>query len=84
MENKAKIMDLEISQQGSLYHIRIKGMINPLSIDWIDEAKIIDQDNNETLLAVRITDQPALRGIVDQLWNLNLTILSVEKVEQTQ
>lgn len=74
-------MDKETNQTGCLYHIRIKGALNPESFGWIDDAKMMDQQNNETLLAVRIADQPALRGIVDQLWNLNFTILSIKKAE---
>lgn len=76
-------MDKEINKKGCIYHIRIKGALNPESFVWIGDAKMIDQENNETLLAVRIADQPALRGIVDQLWNLNFTILSIKKAEQT-
>jgi hypothetical protein len=76
-----KKMDQETNKKRCLYHIRIKGVLNPESLGWIDDARVIDQDNIETLLAVRIVDQPALRGIMDQLWNLNFTILSVEKAE---
>jgi hypothetical protein len=74
-------MDKETNKTGCLYHIRIKGTLNPESFGWIADARMIDQENNETLLAIRIADQPALRGIMDQLWNLNLTILSVIKAE---
>jgi hypothetical protein len=74
-------MDPKTSKKGCLYHIRLKGVLNLESFGWVDDARIIVQENNETLLAVRIVDQPALRGIMDQLWNLNLTILSVEKEE---
>jgi hypothetical protein len=77
-------MDKEINKKGCIYHIRIKGALNPESFVWIDDVRIIDQAHNETLLSVRIVDQSALRGVVDQLWNLNLTILSVEKAEQTK
>jgi hypothetical protein len=74
-------MDKDTNEKGCLYHIRIKGVLNPESFRWIDDARIIVQDNNETLLAIRIVDQPALRGIMDQLWNLNFIVLSVEKAE---
>ena len=77
-------MDKEINKKGCLYHIKIKGALNPESFVWIDDVRIIDQANNETLIGVRIADQSALRGIVDQLWNLNFTILAVEKAEQTK
>jgi len=77
-------MDKKINKKGYLYQIRIKGALNSESFAWIDDVRVIDQAHNETLLGVRIADQSALRGIVDQLWNLNFTILSVEKAEQTK
>ena len=74
-------MENEPNKKGCIYHIRIRGVLNPELIGWEDEARVIEQENNETLLAVRIADQSALRGIMDQLWNLNFNILSVETRE---
>jgi hypothetical protein len=33
-----------------------------------------------TVLTGVVADQPRLRGILDRMWNLNLTVLSVERI----
>lgn len=67
---------------GSIYHIRIKGILNPASFRWMEDTSIIYHDDNETLIAINVTDQSALRGILNQFWNFNFTILSVEKSDE--
>ncbi len=66
---------------GITYHIRLKGAIRPSVTDWLGEVTITTLENSETLLVARFPDQPALRGFLEQLWNLNFTILSVDPVE---
>ena len=64
---------------GSTYQIRIKGAL-PLSLtDWFGDIKILPQENGELLLVGQFLDQPALRGFLENLWNLNITIVSVER-----
>ena len=74
-------MELNYSSQPSTYHIRVKEMLDCQFADWLGEMAIRPQENGETLLVVSFPDQPALRGFLDQLWNLNITILSVERIE---
>jgi hypothetical protein len=64
----------------TIYQIRIKGIVNRSIAGLIDDMILLPQENNDTLLVGTFIDQPALRGLLDQLWNLNLTILSVERV----
>lgn len=66
-----------------VYHIRLKGNLNPALTAWFENITIIPQDNNETLLVGQFADQAALRGFLDQLWNLNFTLLSVERIKST-
>ena len=49
--------------------------------DWLNNLTILPQVNGETLLIGTFTDQPALRGFLDQLWNLNVTVITVERIE---
>ena len=49
--------------------------------DWLGDVVIVPQENGETLLIGRFADQSALRGFLDQLWNLNFTVLSVVDLE---
>lgn len=69
------------SNQGNVYHIRLKGILKHPVVDWLGDIKISPQKNGETLLTGWFPDQPALRGILDQLWDLNFTVLSVYRVE---
>jgi hypothetical protein len=74
-------MELNNSNQPNTYHIRVKEMLDLQFADWLGEMAIHPQENGQTLLVVSFPDQPALRGFLDQLWNLNITILSVERIE---
>ena len=69
------------SNQGITYRIRIKETLDKPGLDWFNEIDISPAENGETLLVARFQDQPALRGFLDQLWNLNLTLVSLEQVE---
>jgi hypothetical protein len=41
-------------------------------------------DNGEMVLSGTIVDQAALMGVLNKLYRLNLTLLSVSAVNQTQ
>jgi hypothetical protein len=38
-------------------------------------------EDGKTLLVGPFVDQSALRGLLNQLWNLNITVISVDKIE---
>ncbi|OGN89726.1 MAG: hypothetical protein A2Y88_05200 [Chloroflexi bacterium RBG_13_48_10] len=74
-------MDKKDTNQSNTYRIRVKETLNPHFTDWLGNLTIIPQENGETLLVSSFTDQPALRGFLDQLWNLNITVITVERIE---
>lgn len=74
-------MDSMRLQYKKTYKIRVKGIPNHSLFDWMEEIEIIPKDNGETVLISSFTDQPALRGFVDYLWNLNFTVIAVEKID---
>jgi len=64
------------------YKIRIAGHLDESWATWLDCATIIHEkaEDNQmpvTTLTLPVTDQPALRGLLNKLFNLNLTLLSV-------
>ena len=63
-----------------IYHIRVQGQIDQSWSDWLGELTITRQPDGTTLLSGSIIDQAALHGILDRLYGLNLTILSVVQV----
>jgi hypothetical protein len=65
------------------YQIRVQGQIDPRRTGWPGLA-ITNQENNshtETLLLGRDLAQAALRGLLIRLWDLNLTLVSVNRIE---
>ena len=65
------------------YRIKLQGTLDPGSMDWFGGITVIPQENGETVLVGPFRDQAALRGFLDQLWNLNFTVLSVERIDPT-
>ncbi|HLO30895.1 MAG TPA: hypothetical protein VK249_17245 [Anaerolineales bacterium] len=65
----------------SIYRIKIQGALKSPLADWLGDLQIIPQEGGATLLVGHFADQPALRGLLDQLWNLNFVLLSVERIE---
>jgi hypothetical protein len=64
----------------AIYQIRIRGQIDESWSEWLDGLAITPQPDGETLLSGSIIDQAALHGLLDKLYAMNLTILSVVRV----
>jgi hypothetical protein len=63
-----------------IYQIRVQGQLDESWSDWLGELTITPEPDGATLLSGSIIDQAALHGILDRLYGLNLTILSVVQV----
>ena len=63
------------------YRIRVRGTVHPSLFHWFCEITVLRQEEDATLFVGQFPDQPALRGFLEQLWNLNFTVLSLERVE---
>jgi hypothetical protein len=74
------MMKLHEADQGHTYRIKIKENLDPGVMDWFSGLTLIPLENGGTVLVGPFPDQPALRGFLDQLWNLNFTVLSVDVV----
>jgi hypothetical protein len=62
------------------YEIRVKGHLDPSWSEWLGELVITPLADGVTVLTGLIIDQAALHGILDKLYAMNLTILSVVQV----
>jgi|PlaIllAssembly_1097288.scaffolds.fasta_scaffold390748_2 hypothetical protein len=65
---------------GNTYRISIKESLTPETIAWFGDLTVTSLEGSGTLLTGAFPDQPALRGFLTQLWNLNFTVESVEKI----
>lgn len=66
------------------YQIKIKGHLDQQWSGWFDNLTITHQSNGETLLSGPVVDQAALYGLLLKIHNLNLTLLSLDRVEGDQ
>ncbi len=66
--------------QTDLYEIRVKGQLDESWSDWLDGLEMKLLDNGEMILSGYIGDQAALMGTLNKLYGLNLTLLSLSKI----
>jgi hypothetical protein len=67
----------------AVYRVHVKGVLDPSWSDWFDGFMIISAEGN-TELTGQVADQAALHGILTQLNNLSLPIVSVIRVKGGQ
>lgn len=77
---------LENPGQQVIYEIRIQGWISERWMNWF-QGQVLRFDEDVTILTIPVADQSALRGILNKIWDLNLTLVSaiwLEKNEQLE
>ena len=67
------------------YEIRVQGRLDRGWEGWFDGLATIVSPTSDlgptTTLVLPSVDQAALRGVLGKLWDLNLTLISVQRVE---
>ena len=63
-----------------IYHIRVKGHLDPTWSAWFDSLTISNLENGEAVLSGPIVDQAALHGILIKVRDLGLPLLAVNRV----
>ncbi len=66
--------------QPSVYEIRLQGHLNKSWSNWLEGMEVNFADD-QTILKGEVTDQVALRGLLSQIWDLNLTLIAINRVE---
>ena len=62
------------------YRIKLKGQLDPEWSDWFGQMAI-STEGDATILSGPLADQAALHGLLMRIRDLNLTLLSVERIE---
>jgi hypothetical protein len=60
------------------YAIRVQGYLDEQWADWFGDAEITRAENGESRLVCQVRDQAALHGLLNRLFSLNVTLLSVQ------
>jgi hypothetical protein len=67
------------------YQITVEGKIDSSWSDWLGGMRLVSQkepdDRIVTILSGVLTDQAALRGLLNRLWDLNLVVRSLQQVD---
>ena len=70
-----------------LYQIKVQGKLNEQLSDWLSGLDIchnqVSAEVQFSTLTGPVADQAALRGILNKLWDLNLTLLAVARLDNT-
>ncbi len=69
---------------GGFFEIHVKGHLGSEWSDWLEGMEVRLLDNGEMILFGTIVDQAALLGILNKVHRLNLTLLSVRAIDQTE
>ena len=76
-ENKLNQFIPTTETQAGFYEIRVKGQLDESWSEWLEGLEVKLLDNGEMILFGRIGDQAALMGVLNKLYGLNLTLLSL-------
>jgi hypothetical protein len=63
-----------------VYQIRIQGHLDEAWIDWFSPLAAVNDENGEATLTGAIRDQAELHGLLDRVFDLNLTLLAVNRI----
>lgn len=65
------------------YQIKVQGKLDEGWSDWFSGMTVTFEGDSApiTTLTGAVADQSALRGILTKIWDLNLTLVSVNRIE---
>ncbi len=65
----------------TVYEIRIKGQLDQHWSAWFDGMTVTHGTNGDTIISGPVVDQAALHSLLNKVHSLNLTLVSVLRVE---
>jgi len=65
------------------YRIKLKGCLDPNWSSWFGQMEI-STEGGQTILTGPVADQAALHGLLIRIRDLNLTLLSVERLDSVR
>jgi len=65
------------------YKIRVEGELGPEWADWFGGLAMAREADGVTLLTCAVADQAALHGLLRKLRDLGLTLISINRVDDS-
>jgi hypothetical protein len=69
---------------GLIYQIRLQGHLDEHWSAWLDGLAVTHEQDGTTLLCGALIDQAALFGVLIKIRDLDLLLLSVQRIERSQ
>jgi hypothetical protein len=80
--NKGDAMAKEKVGERVAYRIRVQGKLDDCWSEWFSGLTItVESESPPVTELIGVIDQPALRGILNKIWDLNLALVSVMPIE---
>lgn len=70
--------------QPLIYQVKLKGHLNEQWTDWFGGVSITLLDDSTTLLTCHVLDQAALHGLLRQIRDLGMELISINRVDPDQ
>jgi hypothetical protein len=67
-----------------VYRIRVKGHLDQRWSEWFDGMTIINEANGDAIISGSLVDQAALHSMLVKVYNLNLSLIAVSRIETEQ
>ncbi len=67
--------------QSIIYQIRLKGSLTSQWSEWFEGMAVTLEDNGDTLVTGAVTDQAALHGLLKQVRDLGMPLISVNRIQ---
>ncbi len=81
-KNQENEIRVSAANHGGFFEIHIKGHLDKSWSDWLGGLEMELVTSGEMILTGYVGDQAALMGILNKLYSLNLTLLSVNNTKQ--
>jgi hypothetical protein len=77
----------QAADEAWIYQIQVEGRLAENWSTWLSGLSVASEALGETAAPVTtltgvVADQAALRGVLTRLWNLNLTLISVTRLDK--
>jgi hypothetical protein len=63
-----------------VYQIRINSHLDETWVVWFFPLEVVNEENGEATLTGTVRDQAELHGLLDRVFDLNLPLLSVNRM----
>jgi hypothetical protein len=70
------------AEERMVYQIKVQGKLDERWSEWFSGLRVVVESESPPITTlIGLIDQAGLRGVLNKLWDLNLDLISVHRVE---